>query len=98
MRSVILLLQLLYGCGLMKQRSLLRCGYMRLWKNFVYLLAAAAIEINISCCTDVAAKDWDDIIPEEDRRKMEEEERQEQLKELNLPPRPRKQLNEVVMK
>lgn len=40
-------------------------------------------------------KDWDEIIPEEDRKKMEEEERQEQLKELNLPPRSRKQVSEV---
>jgi len=40
-------------------------------------------------------KDWDEIIPEEDRMKVEEEERQEQLKELNLPPRSRKQVNEV---
>jgi len=43
----------------------------------------------------VVAKEWDEIIPEEDRRKMEEEEREEQLKELNLPPRSRKQLSEV---
>jgi len=40
-------------------------------------------------------KDWEEIIPEEARMKMEEEERQEQLKELNLPPRSRKQVNEV---
>ena len=47
------------------------------------------------CNVDTAVKDWDEIIPEEDRMKMEEEERQEQLKELNLPPRSRKQVNEV---
>jgi len=46
-------------------------------------------------CVDIAAKDWDEIIPEQDRKKIEEEERQEQLKELNLPPRSRKQVNEV---
>lgn len=44
---------------------------------------------------DAVAKEWDEIIPEDERRKMEEEEREEQLKELNLPPRSRKQLNEV---
>jgi len=43
----------------------------------------------------VVAKEWDEIIPEEDRKRMEEEERQEQLKELNLPPRSRKQVTEV---
>ena len=46
-------------------------------------------------CVEIAAKDWDEIIPEQDRKKIEEEERQEQLKELNLPPRSRKQVNEV---
>jgi len=43
----------------------------------------------------VVAKDWDDIIPEQERKKIEDEEREEQLKELNLPPRSRKQVNEV---
>jgi len=47
---------------------------------------------------DVVAKEWDEIIPEEDRRKVEEMEREEQLKELNLPPRSRKQLREVSVK
>lgn len=47
------------------------------------------------CVIDAVAKEWDEIIPEDERRKMEEEEREEQLKELNLPPRSRKQLNEV---
>jgi len=47
---------------------------------------------------DVVAKEWDEIIPEEDRRKVEEMEREEQLKELNLPPRSRKQLHEVSVK
>jgi len=47
---------------------------------------------------DVVAKEWDEIIPEEDRRKVEEMEREEQLKELNLPPRSRKQLSEVSVK
>jgi len=47
------------------------------------------------CSCDVVAKEWDEIIPEEDRRRIEEEERAEQLKELNLPPRSRKPLNEV---
>ena len=42
-----------------------------------------------------AAKDWDDIIPEVDRKKIEEEEIQQQLQELNLPPRSRKQVTDV---
>lgn len=40
-------------------------------------------------------KDWDDIIPEAERKKIEELELQQQLKELNLPPRSRKQVNDV---
>jgi len=40
-------------------------------------------------------KDWDEIIPEDDRKKMDEEEVQRQLQELNLPPRSRRQVQEV---
>jgi chromodomain-helicase-DNA-binding protein 1 len=40
-------------------------------------------------------KDWDDIIPEADRKKVEEEELKQQMEELNLPPRLRKQVNEA---
>jgi hypothetical protein len=42
-----------------------------------------------------AVKDWDDIIPEAERKKIEEEELKQQMEELNLPPRSRKQINEV---
>ncbi|CAH1797458.1 unnamed protein product [Owenia fusiformis] len=37
-------------------------------------------------------RDWDDIIPEEERRKIDEEERQKQLLDLELGPRNRKPL------
>lgn len=44
--------------------------------------------------TQQQIKDWDDIIPEAERKKIEELELQQQLKELNLPPRSRKQVND----
>lgn len=37
-------------------------------------------------------KDWDEIIPEADRKKIEEEERKKQEAKLYLPPRNRKSL------
>ena len=40
-------------------------------------------------------KDWDDIIPEEERKKITEEEIQRELMALNLPPRQRKQVTKV---
>ena len=40
-------------------------------------------------------KDWDDIIPEEERKKVTEEEIQKELMALNLPPRQRKQVTKV---
>lgn len=43
----------------------------------------------------ITGKDWDDIIPEAERKKIEEEELKQQMEELNLPPRARKQVNEV---
>jgi len=67
----------------------------------VTLLVIAGNYISMCCrgsCIDIVVKEWDEIIPEEDRKKVEEEERQEQLKELNLPPRSRKQVNEVCSK
>ena len=42
-----------------------------------------------------SGKDWDDIIPEEDRKKVTEEEIQKELMALNLPPRQRKQVTKV---
>ena len=40
-------------------------------------------------------KEWEDIIPEHLRDKMEEEERQQQLLQLHLPPRSRKTIKQV---
>lgn len=40
-------------------------------------------------------KDWDEIIPEADRKTIEEEERKKQEAELYLPPRNRKSLLKV---
>ena len=38
---------------------------------------------------------WDEIIPEEDRKQIEEEEEAQRLKELDLGPRERKQIQNV---
>lgn len=38
---------------------------------------------------DGNSKDWDDIIPEDQRRRLEEEERQKELEEIYLLPRMR---------
>lgn len=40
-------------------------------------------------------REWDHIIPEEMRSKVEEEERMQQLLELQLPPRSRKTIKQV---
>ncbi|ELU11024.1 hypothetical protein CAPTEDRAFT_167753 [Capitella teleta] len=40
-------------------------------------------------------KSWDDIIPEVDRKRIEDEALQQQLMELNLPPRHRKQVQNM---
>lgn len=40
-------------------------------------------------------KNWDDIIPEEQRRRLEEEERQKELAEIYLLPRMRKCAKQV---
>lgn len=51
---------------------------------------------NISVCVfDYIGKEWEAIIPEGDRQRVEEEERQNQLLELNLPPRIRKSIQQV---
>ncbi|XP_060072209.1 chromodomain-helicase-DNA-binding protein 1-like isoform X1 [Ylistrum balloti] len=44
---------------------------------------------------DENGKMWDEIIPEGDIRRIEEEERQQQLLELNLPPRSRKTIQQL---
>lgn len=45
----------------------------------------------------ILGKDWDSIIPEVDRLRMEEEEKQQQLLDLNLPPRSRKTIQQVIV-
>ncbi|CAE1322927.1 CHD2 [Acanthosepion pharaonis] len=45
----------------------------------------------------IGGKDWEAIIPEGDRQRVEEEERQNQLLELNLPPRIRKSIQQIQM-
>ena len=44
---------------------------------------------------DEPGRDWDDIIPEQSRSKMEEEDKQREQLELYLPPRVRKQVQRV---
>ena len=40
-------------------------------------------------------KTWEDIIPEDERKKMEEEQRQQELLDLELGPRSRKTIKQV---
>jgi len=44
---------------------------------------------------DITGKDWSNIIPKDDIDKVEEEERQRLLLELNLPPRQRTTLQQL---
>lgn len=44
---------------------------------------------------DEESKDWDEIIPETIRKKVEEEERQKEMDDLYLPPRSRKTLQQI---
>ncbi|XP_064609561.1 LOW QUALITY PROTEIN: chromodomain-helicase-DNA-binding protein 1-like [Liolophura sinensis] len=44
---------------------------------------------------DTVGKEWDQIIPEDERKKVEEEERQHQLINLHLPPRSRKTIQQL---
>lgn len=41
-------------------------------------------------------KDWDEIIPEEQRKKVEEEERQKELEEIYMLPRIRSSTKKVI--
>lgn len=45
---------------------------------------------------DQAEKEWDDIIPENDRKQFEEEEREKEELEMYLPPRSRKSVKKVI--
>lgn len=44
---------------------------------------------------DEESKDWDEIIPEKLRKKVEEEERNKEMEDLYLPPRSRKTLQQI---
>lgn len=44
---------------------------------------------------DGESKDWDDIIPERLRKKVEEEEKNKEMEDLYLPPRSRKTLQQI---
>ncbi|XP_046403987.1 chromodomain-helicase-DNA-binding protein 1 isoform X3 [Ischnura elegans] len=44
---------------------------------------------------DDESKDWDEIIPENFRKKVEEEEKQKEMEDLYLPPRSRKTLQQI---
>lgn len=52
-------------------------------------------EEEIDMDTERNVKNWDDIIPEEQRRRLEEEERQKELAEIYLLPRMRKCAKQV---
>ena len=43
-----------------------------------------------------SGKDWDDVIPEDERKKVEVEEMIQQIIELNLPPRHRKKVTGIL--
>ena len=45
---------------------------------------------------DQTEKEWDDIIPESDRKRIEEEEREKEELEMYLPPRSRKSIKKVI--
>ncbi len=63
------------------------------------ILPICSLSFASTVCTEmprgIAGKEWDDIIPEEERRKVTEEEIQKELMALNLPPRQRKQITKV---
>lgn len=47
------------------------------------------------CDNDEESKDWDEIIPENLRKKVEEEEKNKEMEDLYLPPRSRKTLQQI---
>lgn len=49
----------------------------------------------IQAPADEESKDWDEIIPEKLRKKVEEEERSKEMEDLYLPPRSRKTLQQI---
>lgn len=50
---------------------------------------------SIKTATGETSQDWDEIIPEHFRRKVEEEERNKEMEDLYLPPRNRKTLQQI---
>ena len=70
------------------------CVYEAQLANIIHLRDRA--DYLLQCvCVCVAEAEWEDIIPEHLRDKVEEEERQQQLLELHLPPRSRKTIKQV---
>jgi chromodomain-helicase-DNA-binding protein 1 len=51
--------------------------------------------VNTTAPADEESKDWDEIIPENLRKKVEEEERSKEMEDLYLPPRSRKTLQQI---
>ncbi|XP_044766089.1 chromodomain-helicase-DNA-binding protein 1 [Coccinella septempunctata] len=49
----------------------------------------------ITTAADEESKDWDEIIPEKMRKKVEEEEKSKEMEDLYLPPRSRKTLQQI---
>lgn len=49
----------------------------------------------VNVAADDESKDWDEIIPERLRKKVEEEERSKEMEDLYLPPRSRKTLQQI---
>lgn len=50
---------------------------------------------NIADVQDEESKEWDDIIPEDYRKAVEDEERNKEMEDLYLPPRSRKTLQQI---
>lgn len=50
---------------------------------------------NTAAQVDEESKDWDEIIPETLRKKVEEEEKSKEMEDLYLPPRSRKTLQQI---
>lgn len=49
----------------------------------------------VAAAADEESKDWDEIIPERLRKKVEEEEKNKEMEDLYLPPRSRKTLQQI---
>ena len=53
------------------------------------------VDEEIETVAEDTGKDWEDLIPEANRLKVEEDEKQKEQLQLYLPPRVRKQVNRV---